>query len=239
MSTSALCLFGLAGLVLLTIGQDVPSHVATRPVHRLDEPWWRERHEKCVAQTRAADFDVAFLGDSITQGWESVGKATWDRLFAPLRAANFGFSGDRTEHVLWRLDNGELAGARPKVVVIMIGTNNVGHGSSNAAQTADGVRAIVGVLRDRLPAAKILLLGVFPRGAEAQDPLRIAVGQATDSFAALHDGKHVFFSNVGRHFVRQDGSLRSTLMPDLLHLNPDGYAVWGKAIEADVKKLLG
>lgn len=205
----------------------------------MSEDWWKQRHEQCVAKTRAADFDVAFLGDSITQGWEGGGKATWDRLFAPLKSANFGFSGDRTEHVLWRLDNGEIVGAKPKLIVIMIGTNNVGHGSSNAAQTSDGVRAIVAKLRSSLPQTKILLLGVFPRGAAANDRLRVAVGQATEGFATLHDGKHVFFSNVGRFFVRSDGSLRSTLMPDLLHLNPDGYFVWGKAIEADVRSLLG
>lgn len=239
MSLSALCFVGIFGLAYLATGQGVPQHVATKPDHRLGEDWWKQRHDRCVAQTKAGGFDIAFLGDSITQGWEDGGKATWEALFAPLKAANFGFSGDRTEHVLWRLDNGEIVGANPKLIVIMIGTNNVGHGSSNAEQTADGVRAIVGKLRSALPKSKILLLGVFPRSASATDPLRVATARATELFAPLHDGKQVFFLDAGKHFRRADGSLRSTLMPDLLHLNRDGYAVWGKAIEADVRRLLG
>jgi len=239
MSLSALCLVGILGLAFLTHEQGIPLHVATRPDHRLGEDWWKQRHERCVAQTKSGGFDIAFLGDSITQGWEDGGRTTWNQHFAALKSANFGFSGDRTEHVLWRLDNGEIVGANPKVIVIMIGTNNVGHGSSNAAQTSDGVRAIVGKLREKLPTAKILLLGVFPRGAAPDDRLRLAVNQATAGFASLHDGKHVFFSDIGKAFVRIDGSLRSTLMPDLLHLNPDGYAVWGKAIVEDIKRLLG
>lgn len=239
MSFSALCFVGFVGFAFWVQSQGTPDHVATRPAHRLGEDWWKQRHERGVAQTKAGGFDVAFLGDSITQGWEDGGRTTWNALFAPLKAANFGFSGDRTEHVLWRLENGEILGADPKVIVIMIGTNNVGHGSSNAAQTADGVRAIVAKLRTGLPKAKILLLGVFPRGATANDPMRVAVNQATAAFASLHDGKQVFFSDIGKAFVRIDGNLRSTLMPDLLHLNPDGYAVWGKAIVDDVERLLG
>ncbi len=218
--------------------QEIPRHVATIPAHRLGEAWWKERHDACVGLTQKGNVDLVFLGDSITQGWESTGRATWDAKFAPLRAANFGFSGDRTEHVLWRLENGEIVGLKPKVVVLMIGTNNFGHGTSNAAQTADGVRAIVAKLLAGLPGAKILLLGVFPRGAAADDPMRLAAAQATAGFQGLHDGKRVHFKDVGRHFVRIDGTLRSTLMPDLLHLTADAYAIWAKAIEPKVRSLM-
>jgi len=221
------------------IAQDIPRHVATTPAHRLNEDWWKQRHEACVAITKKGGVDLVFLGDSITQGWEGPGKAVWDAKFAPLKAANFGFSGDRTEHVLWRLENGEILGLKPKLVVIMIGTNNFGHGSSNAAQTADGVRAIVGKLLKGLPETRILLLGIFPRGAKAEDPMRIAAASATESFKGLADEKRVTFQNVGRHFVRANGDLRATLMPDLLHLNPDAYAIWAKAIEPNVRKLMG
>src|SRR5688500_9435865 len=111
----------MVGIIAFAILQ----HSAITPTPRT-EPWWQSRHRNCVELTRAAAFDVAFVGDSITQGWEGAGKAAWDEHFAPLRSANFGFSGDRTEHVLWRLASGEIVGAKPKVVVVMIGTNNLG-----------------------------------------------------------------------------------------------------------------
>lgn len=228
----------VASLLALTLAMQIPSHVATTPAERLGEGWWKDRHEQCVKVTQAGGVDVAFLGDSITQGWEGGGKAEWDRTYAPLKSANFGFSGDRTEHVLWRLEHGELVGLKPKVVVIMIGTNNVGHGSSNPQQTADGVRAIVAKLQDKVPGAKILLLGIFPRGAEANDDMRVKVAAANEEFKGVADGKRVVFLDIGYAFTRIDGSLRSMLMPDLLHLNPDGYEIWSKAMLPTLRAML-
>lgn len=209
--------------------------VSTKPVDRLGEPWWKARHEACL---KIKSCRVAFLGDSITQGWEGAGKAAWDRDFAPLGAANFGFSGDRTEHVLWRFDQGELLPLKPELVVIMIGTNNIGHGSSNAAQTAEGVRTIVGRIRSASPNSKILLLGIFPRGRTAADPMRVRVADATAQFKSLADGKRVWFKDIGFAFTYRNGDLKTTIMPDLLHLSEGGYELWAKAILPDVKRLL-
>lgn len=222
----------------LALAMQVPVHVATTPAERLSEGWWKERHERCVATTQAGGVDVVFLGDSITQSWEGPGKAVWDREFAGLKAANFGFSGDRTEHVLWRLRNGEIVGLEPKAIVIMIGTNNIGHGSSNASQTADGVKAIVGELLAKVPSAKILLLGIFPRGAEANDKMRMECAAATAGFKGIADGHRVQFLDIGQHFIRIDGSLRSLLMPDLLHLNGAGYEIWAKALMPALRAVL-
>lgn len=188
--------------------------------------------------TQKGGIDVVFLGDSITQGWEGSGKATWDKEFAPLKAGNFGFSGDRTEHVLWRLEHGEMTGLKAKVVVLMIGTNNIGHGSSDPPQTATGVRAVVSKLRTAMPKAKVLLLGIFPRGESATDPMRVKVAEATAAFRTLHDGKWVHFLDIGDAFVRPDGTLRTKLMPDLLHLNDGGYEIWAKAIRPTLDRLL-
>lgn len=214
------------------------AQVSVTPSHRLDEPWWAERHQAAVAATDRGGFEVAFLGDSITQGWEGAGKEAWERTFAPMRAANFGFSGDRTEHVLWRLANGELVGAKPKAVVIMIGTNNLGHGSSDPAQTSQGVRAVCDAILAASPDTKILLLAILPRGREADDRLRLATAAASHSFANRADGRSVVFADTGGAFVRQDGTLKTILMPDLLHLSPEGYAVWAKAIETPLRRLL-
>lgn len=227
----------ISGLLLST--GLTAQNPAVIPVHRLGEQWWSERHERCVAQTKQGNIDVVFLGDSITQGWESEGKAAWDRDFAPLKAANFGFSGDRTEHVLWRLDNGEMSGLDAKVVVLMIGTNNIGHGSSTPSQTADGVRLVVSELQERLPQAKILLLAIFPRDEAADGALRIKANEATNGFKNLHDGKRVFFKDIGPYFVHSSGRLRTNLMPDRLHLSSDGYEIWARAIRDDVRDLLG
>jgi lysophospholipase L1-like esterase len=225
-------------LLLSMALMQTPVHVATTPASRMNEQWWAERHQRCVETTKAGGFDIAFLGDSITQGWEGPGAATWAKMYAPLKAANFGFSGDRTEHVLWRLGNGELVAAQPKVIVIMIGTNNSGHGVSNAQQTADGVAAIVRKLRKETPKSKILLLGIFPRGEKPDEPYRLAVVEATRLFAPLHDGKYVHFLDIGQTFMHQDGTLRTLLLPDRLHLDPMAYELWAKAIEPTLSQLL-
>lgn len=221
----------LAALVAMQV-------VALEPVHRNGEDWWAKRHVASVEATQKGGFDVAFLGDSITQGWEGAGKQAWEANFAPLKCANFGFSGDRTEHVLWRLGNGELLAARPKVVVIMIGTNNLGHGSSNAAQTASGVRAVCDAIVKGSPGTKILLLGILPRGADASDRLRLAVAEATQGFQSRADGREVVFADTGYPFVRPNGELKRLLMPDQLHLSAGGYEVWAKAILPHLQGML-
>ena len=125
------------------------------------------------------------------------------------------------------------------MIVIMIGTNKVGHGSSNSSQTSDGVKAIVGVLRKQIPGAKILLLDIFPRGGDLNDAGRKAVTTATAGYQTLHDVKYVFCANVSSQFVNQDGTIRSLLMPDALHPNAAGYEIWAKAMEPILSKLLG
>lgn len=209
-----------------------------QPAHRLGEPWWAERHAAAVKATAQGGFDVAFVGDSITQGWEGAGKAAWDRTFAPLKAANFGYGGDRTEHVLWRLANGEVLAARPKVVVLMIGTNNVGSGTSDAAQTAAGVLAVCDAVLAGSPGTRILLLAILPRELEPTGPLRKAVQGASQEFRRRADGERVVYADTGGAFVRPDGTLKTLLMPDLLHLSPEGYEVWARAIEKPLRKLL-
>ncbi|MDH4388155.1 MAG: GDSL-type esterase/lipase family protein [Fimbriimonas sp.] len=215
------------------------TQVSITPAHRMGEDWWKARHERCVEQTKQGGHELIFIGDSITQGWEGGGKATWDKYYAGRKAANYGFSGDRTEHVLWRMENGEIVGEKPKVAVMMIGTNNIGHGSSDAAATALGVKTIVGKLRSVMPSTKILLLGIFPRGATSNDKMRVDVASATSQFSTLADGKNVFFLDISRAFMSRDGDLWMGLMPDLLHPNSEGYWIWAKAMEPTLKKLLG
>ena len=160
---------------------DVPKTLATSPEENAGMHARNEELRQRAQQQR--DARVVFLGDSITQGWEGAGRAVWEREFAPLGALNLGVSGDRTEHVLWRLQEAPIARLKPRAVVILIGTNNLGHGSSDAEQTLAGVRAVVARVREQAPAAAVLLLEIFPRG-ERLNPMRGDIAQI--AFELLH-----------------------------------------------------
>ncbi len=196
------------------------------------------RHAEFLAVAKAGDIDVLFLGDSITDGWRNTGKAVWDKFFTPLKAANFGISGDRTEHVIWRLHNGELEGFHAKVAVIMIGTNN---GGDPAEEVALGIKAIITDVQQRSPATRILLLGIFPRAEQAADGARKkneAVNKIIATYAYPLDPRRVVFMDIGAKFLTPDGVLSKDIMPDLLHPNAKGYQIWAEAIVDAVKQQL-
>jgi lysophospholipase L1-like esterase len=198
---------------------------------------WLKRHEGFVEIAKKGDVDVLFLGDSITDAWRGgAAKPTWDKYFAPLKSANFGIGGDRTQHVLWRIQNGELDGIKPKVVVLMIGTNN--SSADSAPQIAEGITDIVKTIHKTTPQTKVLLLAVFPRGEKAGTPVREKLAQINQTVAKLDDGgKTVRYLDIGSKFTESDGSLTKEIMPDYLHLSAKGYDIWGKAIKGDLEKL--
>lgn len=217
------------------------ANTAIEPAPR--DPKWVARHEGFVNEAKKGGVDVLFLGDSITDGWRGKGKAVWNKHFAPLKAANFGISGDRTQHVLWRLRNGEAEGYRPKAVVLMIGTNNsgkekdTGKDRNTTPEIIDGVTAVVQELRAKFPDAKILLLAIFPRGEKDSEP-RLQLAEVNQAIAKLHDGKHIHYLDIGTKFLTHDGTLPKDIMPDLLHPNEKGYEIWAEAIAQPLKKLL-
>ncbi len=237
----------LSALFAASLLAETAPNLATTPVPR--DAGWMKRHESFNVISKKGEAQLVFLGDSITQGWEKNGKEIWEKSFAPRKAANFGISGDRTEHVLWRLQNGNFDGLKPKLVVIMIGTNNVGAigrpmpdkslYACSAEQTAEGVKLIVETLKKKVPTAKILLLGIFPRGATPADPKRIQNTATNDLIAKLDDGKTVYYLDIAKAFLTADGTLPKETMPDLLHLTPAAYQMWADAIEPKVKELLG
>ncbi len=207
------------------------------PERRMDA-WWIERHEQIVARVHAETFDLVFIGDSITQGWEGAGRRVWERSYKPRRTLNLGFNGDRTEHVLWRLQHGELAGQTPKLVVVMIGTNNTGTREDPAEDTVAGIHAIVALLRERIPTTRILLLSVFPRGDLPEDSLRRLNTEVNRRLPTLADEDTIVSLDLARHFVDGNGRLLRRLMPDGLHPNEEGYQAWAEAMEATLQKLL-
>ena len=192
------------------------------------------QHEKFVAIAKEGKTDLVFLGDSITAGWGGK-KEIWDKAFGMYRPANFGIGGDRTQHVLWRITNGELDGIKPKAAVLMIGTNN--SGGDPADGIAKGVTKIVETLRAKLPDTKILLLAVFPRGEKA-NPQREKLKEVNSTIAKLDDGKSVFYLDIGDKFLQPDGTLTKEIMPDFLHLSAKGYQIWADSIAAKLAELM-
>lgn len=228
---SALTLFVLS----LAWAQDNP---ATKPLNR-DIP----RHKQFLTIVAKGEGDVIFLGDSITHGWEGQ-KKIWDEAFGAYKPVNLGIGGDQTGHVLWRITEGkEIEPLKPKLAVIMIGTNNTGRDS--AEQIAGGIKAIIDELQKQKPDMKILLLGVFPRagGIKKEDTvappekLNPKIKAINDIIAKYDDGKKVFYKDIGPKFLNGEGGLEKKIMPDLLHLSAAGYQIWADAIKDDVAKL--
>ena len=217
----------------------VPEHVATTPAPRPELNWWMPRHEEKVEKMKNQDVDLLMIGDSITHGWENRGKEVWEEYYATRNPLNFGFSGDRTEHVLWRLQNAPLDAIDPRAAVLMIGTNNIGQASSTPKQAAEGILAIVRLLRKQYPEMEILVLHVFPRGATPEDTLRKRVVELNSYLPSLL-GKmeNVTLLDINEAFLKEDGTLPKEVMPDLLHPNEKGYAIWAEAVEPTLEKLM-
>jgi lysophospholipase L1-like esterase len=212
-----------------------PVRSATVPASRSENGFWMARHRLLLKRVEDAKPGVIFIGDSITQGWEGAGKEVWKRHYAPRQAVNLGIGGDGTQHVLWRLDHGEIERISPKVAVVMIGTNNMF--TNTPEQIAEGNRLIVETLRKKLPDTKILLLAIFPRAPRADDPIREKIKATNALIAKQDDGKYVRFLDIGPAFLEADGSIARSTMPDYLHLTPRGYRVWANAIEPTLWEL--
>lgn len=213
----------------------VPTTV--KPVPR--DAKWEARSAGFSEEAKKGGYELVFLGDSITDGWRGKnGKEVWDKYYTPRKALNLGIGGDRTQHVLWRLDHGNVDGLHPKLVVLMIGTNNSNKDDNTAAEIGAGITAIVHKLREKLPESKVLVLAIFPRG-EKPSPQREKNAEASKIASQLADGKHVFYLDIGPKFLAEDATLSRDIMPDLLHLSPKGYQIWAESIEPQVAELMG
>jgi lysophospholipase L1-like esterase len=190
------------------------------------QPGFKAAHENFLKRGKDP-VGILFLGDSITAGWGKA-KPVWDKRYAIHQAANFGISGDRTQHVLWRIANGELDAPKPKVLVLMIGTNNIAYPAEDIIK---GDRKIVEEIHRKLPATKLLLLGIFPRGAEASNPFRAKIKTVNEALAQLDDGKLTRYLDIGPKFLDAAGNLPKDIMPDALHPNAAGYKIWADAMQ--------
>ena len=218
-----------------------PSHSAVTPEPRGER--WLTRHNAFNERVKKGDVDLIFVGDSITQGWEGAGKKVWEEHYGERKAVNLGIGGDRTQHVLWRLDNGNVEGIAPRAAVVMIGTNNSGGDRNSAAEIVDGVRAVVAALRSKLPETHVLLLDIFPRGGTFNEQ-RGKILQVNQTLQRIYDPRgdtadsKVHYYEIGHRFLEPDGSLSRDIMPDFLHLSPRGYEIWAESIEPALERLL-
>jgi lysophospholipase L1-like esterase len=192
-------------------------------------------HEQFLKRGKEGPIGVLFLGDSITEGWTRYKGAVWtfNKSFGMYSPANFGIGGDRTQHVLWRMDNGELEGIHPKVVVLMIGTNNTGGNTAEQITVAD--EKIISELHQKLPDTKVLVLGIFPRGADPKDPktaaLREKIAKVNSELAKLDDGDKTRYLDMAKNFLTEDGTLTPEIMPDALHPREQGYQIWADTMK--------
>lgn len=195
------------------------------------------RHWEFMYRIQQGPIGLLFVGDSITDGWPRRGEYSWLK-FAPYLPADFGVSGERTEHVLWRLQYGELDGINPKVVVLMIGTNNIGQASPDEPEwAAEGVKQIVQTIHDKLPNAKLLLLGVFPR--DGKDSQKRQDTEAINKIISkLDDGQKTRFLDIGHVFLDANGEIPADIMPDKLHPSAKGYDRWYDAIRPTIDEMM-
>ena len=224
-------------IVAVTIASAaLATNTAIAPVSKAGKATWMARHQAMNARAQQGHIDLIYVGDSIVEGYETQGKDIWDRYYAPRHALNLGISGDRTEHVLWRLDHGNLDGLAPTLAIVMIGQNNGGR--NTADEIGAGVTAVVQQIRAKLPTTKILLLAIFPRRAKPTQE-RTVLAKASRIAAQLADNHTIFYLDINQIFLRPDGSIPAELMPDFEHPSAKGYRLWAEAIELTVAALMG
>lgn len=229
----------VVGLCVASIGAE-PVRTEAGAITAEPYPRHFRRHADFLAKISElhGDFDLLLIGDSITDHWPRIGASSYAML-TQWKPLNLGISGESTGLVLWRLQNGELDGIHPKVTMIMIGTNNLGHfGQEKPEWVAAGVRKIIELVRAKIPNTKILLLSIFPRSEKVTDPIRKRVDATNALLAQLGDGKNVTYLDIGKKFLDAGGVLSKDIMPDFLHPNEKGYQIWLDSVKPVIENLM-
>ncbi len=245
----------LALLLLIAYTSTEVMSFQTQPEQKPYEPAPRTdqnsmiAHEQLLQKTKQGRIDIYFEGDSITRRWGTSDEqykhflANWRENFFGWNAGNFGWGADRTQNILWRLNNGELDNVNPKVIVLLAGTNNVGNQSpkENDTRITDiplGIKAIIDTLRLKAPKATIIVMGIFPRNDNME--VMPIINSINASIAKFADGKKVRYLNINDKMADKDGKLFDGItVPDNLHLDVKGYQVWADALKPIFRKLLG
>ncbi len=192
------------------------------------EQWWLQRHAEKVHEKEQGnnEFDIVILGDSIVHAWELEGEQAWQKHFAHLRTLNLGFAGDRTEHLLWRIENNEVAALKTRYAIVLIGTNNAGHRHDSPEDIALGIQLIINSLQGYLPSCQIVLTAIFPRSRNPKKRMRKIVDATNKIIHEYANGNSTLWFDINRLFLQEDGTLDESVMSDLLHLNSPQYDIW-------------
>ncbi|MEQ8211306.1 MAG: GDSL-type esterase/lipase family protein [Lacipirellulaceae bacterium] len=224
-----------------TLGQNIKlptsCHSAVVPASK-DWSEWTKLHRRFKQQSSTERPRLIFLGDSITQGWTKEGLKTWNHYYNPLAAANFGIAGDRTQHLLYRIQDGYFLENQPEVVVVLIGTNNIKEQRNTPPETVEGIEKVVEVLAKQLPKTRILLLGILPCGESPTSQQRQDTAAVNLSLSQKSFGETVRFLDLGQHFLQSEGMISKEIMPDFLHLSSKGYQLLAEKLEPRLQQLM-
>ena len=234
----------LLSLLLAATALADTTNTAIVPAFRAKPKFWLQRHTNYLQEAKQGPYDIVFLGDSITDFWHDRGSNVWNQYYAPRHALNLGIRGDLTQQVLWRIDNGELDGLHPKVLVLLLGTNNNGRDKpgkpvrNTPAETIAGMTRVVQEVREKLPETKILLLAIFPRSIPG-DPVRDKIAEVNRIISKLDDQRNVFYLDIGSKFLDDKGFfLPDSFRADNLHPQAKGYDIWGAAVKDKLAELM-
>lgn len=223
--------------LLLGCEGPAPSPDPAVPAMRHDA-LFAHRHESMLARPDREQIELVFLGDSIWRRLLTDGRAVWKSRYAARCAANFAIEGDRTEHVLWRIEHGLFDGMAPELVLLLIGTNNLIW--NDAGDVARGVAAIVEALERRLPETRVLLMALLPRGRwTPDDPLRRRIEQVNARLSAFAQSRGLAYADLGDRLLGPDGAIVPAWMPDRLHPSAEGYARLADGLAPYLDRILG
>ena len=224
--------------LMANASQENPGVIAATSPTASKARWWVKRHEKKVKQAARGRAEFVMIGDSLVHNFEKKGMRIWTLFYGRYQPLNLGFNRDATENAIWRIENGELDGISPKLIVIMIGTNNGGLRFDPPEETAEGIQLLIEAIQSQQPTSQILLLGVFPRGALPTHPLRKLNAEVNTLLPSLANELGVHYLDIGQSFLDQNGVLQKEIMPDFLHPSIKGYQLWAESIAPVVNQLL-
>ena len=236
--------FSISLLVLILLFGCVSekTNPAAIPVHKLNEPWWNTRHQEVLNKLKS-DPQLILIGNSILHSLDNEDRQdVWTKYLNQYNAVNMGFSGDRTENVIWRIRNGEIDGINPKLALLLIGTNNTDGNHyleiSTPQELAEAIWEICQIIREKLPQTQILLLGILPYGYKPNH--RDNINRATNKLIADFPGKdpNIHYRNINDIYIDSEGKVIKELMPDYLHPNAKGHLLMFEKLEQDITQLM-
>lgn len=222
--------------VMLSACESKGSADATSAQYQKAVESYNKKHERFLKRAKEGNIDVLFVGDSLTEYWLNDGKTIWDAEFASWNPGNFGISGDTTYGVLARLGD-ELDGLKPKVVVLLIGTNDLSAGEKPET-IASNIEKIVKLIKKKTADSKILILGLLPRG-QSKDAVRKSLVEVNERISKYDNGSDIQYLDMSKKFIGDSDDLDIEIMPDLLHLSPKGYQIWADSVKDKITEMLG